>query len=196
MTLGDLIASARVELNDTAQPQFWSDAWLTEAINEAEREACVRARLIEDSSSVASSLDIDTATKRYPLHPSVLDVLEVNFESDPEKQVPQWTLTETDLSFYAYPKADETLLLTVIRMPLSPMASDGDTPEIRSQHHAKLIDWVKYRAYSVQDADAFDQQGAAKAFASFERSFGPGQTANVQRKHKRKSARVVAMGVF
>ncbi|MFZ4537158.1 hypothetical protein [Propionivibrio sp.] len=196
MNLGELIAESRVVLCDVEKPTFWSDEWLTSTINEAEQEACIRARLIEDSSSVATSIDIDTANKRYPLHESVLDVLEACLESNTTYPVAGWTLTESNFVLYDYPKADDVVLMTVVRLPLSAMESDTDTPEIRTQHHQKLIDWVKYRAYSVQDADAFDPQGAVRALGAFEQAFGPRQTANVLRKHKGKQQRVVVMTPF
>ena len=52
MTLSELIAQLRIELDDTEEDYLWSDAELTRYLNEAEIEACRRARLIIDSTNV------------------------------------------------------------------------------------------------------------------------------------------------
>jgi hypothetical protein len=197
MNLAAIRKESRFRLKDEAkQGKFWSDEWLDGVINEAEQEACIRARLIEDSSSEASSLEITTDEKRYTLHTSVIDVLSCELASRPGHPIAGWTLTETELVFDEFPTADDTLLMTVIRLPLKSMVKDSDSPEIRPHHHLRLIDWVEFRAYGIHDADGFDPQGSANGYARFEASFGVRPTANVQRKHRRKTARVVQMNPF
>jgi hypothetical protein len=197
MNLDAIRRESRFRLKDEAkQGKFWSDEWLDGVINEAEQEACIRARLIEDSSSEASSLEITTDEMRYALHPSVIDVLSCELESNAGHPIAGWTLTETELVFDDFPEADDTLLMTVIRLPLKSMVKNSDCPEIRPHHHIKLVDWVEFRAYGIHDADGFDPQGSAKGYDRFEASFGPRPTANVQRKQRRKTARVVRMNPF
>lgn len=50
MKLADLLSECRTRLDDVAAPLLWSDDDLTLYANEAEREACERAKLIEDDS--------------------------------------------------------------------------------------------------------------------------------------------------
>lgn len=187
---------SRFRLKDMAKPYFWTDEWLDAAISEAEREACIRARLIEDDSSEAARLSVSPDSVRYALHPSVIDVVACELDSRPGIPFAAWTLGESDLVLSEAPDADDTLLMTVIRTPLKDMAADDDEPEIGQRHHLNLIGWVEYRAYSVHDADRFDPDGAERGLARFEAAFGQRQTANVQRKHRRKTPRVVAMNPF
>jgi len=196
MYLSAIRTEARVRLKDMVKPYFWSDEWLDQAANEAEREACIRARLIEDSSSIASSIDLTTDELRYELHTSVLDVLAAQLASNPGVFVTGWTLTENELVFTELPKAADVLLLTVIRLPLNEMCNDSDTPEIRGHHHIRLIDWIEHRAYAIKDADAFSPGESANALARFEQSFGRRPDANVQRKQREKTGRVVRMNSF
>ena len=76
MKLKAIRQEARFRLDDEVRPYFWKDEWLDAAINEAEREACIRARLIEDNSSNVTSIDIVTTEKRYELSPLIIDVLQ------------------------------------------------------------------------------------------------------------------------
>ena len=196
MNLAAIRAEARVRLKDDAKPYLWSNEWLDQAANEAEREACIRARLIEDVSSIASSIDLATDALRYELHQSVLDVLDAELESKPGSTVAGWTLTESEIVFSEFPKTADVLLMTVIRLPLKEMSCDDDTPEIRSHHHLRLLDWIEHRAYAVKDADTFAPGESSNALARFEQSFGQRPDANVQRKRREKTGRVVRMNSF
>ena len=53
MNLGALIALFRQEADDQAVPYLWSDAEATDYANDAQNEACRRARLIVDSTTAA-----------------------------------------------------------------------------------------------------------------------------------------------
>lgn len=196
MTLSDIRDLCRVKLQDTKKPYLWSNDFLNEKINEAEREACIRARLITDVSSNVTSIELTTTEKRYPLDPVVLDVIDCALESNPDSPIVGWTLTETELVFAEYPKSADNLLMTVVRLPIQGMSEDEDEPEIRSHHHALLVDWVMSEAYMVHDSDGFDPNAAITHLQIFERNFGYRPTANVQRKHREKHGRIVRMGAF
>lgn len=195
MNLEALRSEARLQLGDNAQPYFWANEWLDARINEAIREACIRARLIEDSSSPASSIDIEAGVKEYDLHEAVIDVLEAQFASN-DRIASGWTLTETKLRFLEAPRYDDTLNMRVVRMPLTDLSDDSDEPEIRRCHHERLIDWVLHKAYLVQDADTFDPAASARHLGLFEAAFGQKHTASAMRQQRDKSPRVVKMGVF
>lgn len=196
MNLESIREDARFRLKDDVEPYFWKDEWIDGRINDAVREACIRARLIEDNSSVASSIDVTTDARRYELHPSVLDVIAAEYASNPGVPVFGWTLTETELVFAEFPKSSDVLLMTVIRTPIRQMVESFDEPEIRSNHHVNLIDWVEHCAYGVKDTDAFSPGESEKALDRFEKSFGRRPDANVQRKQREKNGRVIRMNHF
>lgn len=195
MNLRALRDKSRSLLGDEAKPYFWSNQWLSDAINEALREACIRARLIEDESSIASSIDIEAGVKEYDLHPSVIDVLSATLEST-GKPASGWTLSDRTIRFFDAPRKDDVLNMRVVRLPMRPMDQDEDCPEIRSAHHEKLLDWVLHKAYLVQDADGFDPQASARHLALFEAEFGAKPTANSIRQQRAKTGRVVKMATF
>lgn len=198
MTLGELICALRTErLDDTAEPFGWSDDELTAYLNDAQDEACRRARLLIDSSTAAICSIAITATKTlYALDPRVIFVRRAKLASrskplrfssylDLDEQCPGWEdrtgtveILVTDfetgkLRTYRTPTGADTLKLTVVRTALAPMATGDDEPEIAPRFHRSLIEWACYRAYSKQDVDALDAKKAERALAEFEREFGP-----------------------
>jgi hypothetical protein len=64
MNLKELRLAAREDLDDTAKPYLWSDAFLNNGANEAENEAARRARLIVDSSERLKPRDIRSSSPR------------------------------------------------------------------------------------------------------------------------------------
>lgn len=76
------------------------------------------------------------------------------------------------LTIYPKPAKDTTLSLTVYRLPLEPMASDGDVPEIPRQYHSDLLHWAAHLAYLKRDADTSDPNKARDAMQLFEIAFG------------------------
>jgi hypothetical protein len=89
-----------------------------------------------------------------------------------------------------------TLRLGVYRTPTDreEMSKDEDCPAIPNHWHARLIDWMLYRAYSNKDSEQEDPARAAEALKQFEMSFGKRQDANVIRKqseNRRKTVRCV-----
>jgi hypothetical protein len=56
------------------------------------------------------------------------------------------------------PQVADQVQLTVYRLPLIQLNGEGKTPsEIGEEHHESLLLWMKYRAYSKQDAETFDR---------------------------------------
>ena len=74
-TLTQLLARLRVELDDEAMPQLWSDTELVEDINRSVDEACLRARLIRDSDTPeCCDIRLRPGIERYEMHPAVLGI--------------------------------------------------------------------------------------------------------------------------
>ena len=81
------------------------------------------------------------------------------------------------MRLYRKPEEDIALRLTVVRLPLVAMSANSDTPEIKPQYHRALIHWMRYRYYSLQDAEIRDEKKAREALAEFEAQFGPASNA-------------------
>ncbi|MGZ8317507.1 MAG: phage adaptor protein [Telluria sp.] len=196
MQLLDLINLARQELDDSTEPYLWSDAELLDYANDAELEACRRARLLVDSSTAAvTQIAVTAGTALYPLDERVLFVRRARFAGyrplarmtvqDMDDDNPYWQDAEgaqprhfvTDyesgsLLLWPTPTASDTLYLTVVRAPLAEMNDAADSPEIASRWHRALRYWMLYRAYGKQDAEGNDPKKAAESLALFEQEFG------------------------
>ena len=197
MNLGALIALFRQEADDQASPYLWSDAEATDYANDAQNEACRRARLIVDSTTAAvCQIAVAANTPVLALDPRVLFVRRAKLASrsvplvrrhlaDMDLEAPGWEAITGSvdsyipdwqtgaLRLYRTPTATDTLNLTVVRLPLADMANlTTDSPEIHTRFHRSLRFWMLYRAFSKQDADTVDPKRATTNLAQFEAEFG------------------------
>lgn len=196
MTLSELITQARLRACDTAAPYLWSDAeWIAYA-NEAQREACRRARLIIDSSTVdICTIAIDGVSTTFALDPRVLFIRRakpswiavplkrISYKDldnqapgweDETSQYPEWYVPDMDENKfrpYPTPSAAGTVKLTVIRLPLEDMTT-SDEPEIKPQFHDSLVYWMLHKAYAKQDSEVLDNKASLDNLALFEQEFG------------------------
>ena len=213
MNLADLISAFRARADDTAEPYLWSDEEVTLYLNEAVAEAAQRARLIQDSTTPAiTQIAVTASNADYVLDASVLAVDRVKLASQPRPLVrttvaeldanyPGWeshigqpkffTEVEGYLSIIPQSPMDDTLSLTVYRLPVAPMAADTDEPEIHAKYHYRLLDWALRCAYLKNDSETLDKSKAADYQALFEQSFGVLPDANVQRKQRAHQATTV-----
>nr|MBP8161105.1 hypothetical protein [Ottowia sp.] len=75
MTLEDLIHRFRVLSLDNVTPPFWADEDVIDWLNEAQNEACIRARLIrEDELEAVCSIALTPGTHTYALNPLVYEI--------------------------------------------------------------------------------------------------------------------------
>lgn len=202
MTLRELIRLFRLEVDDSVEPYLWSDEEATDFANDAQQEACRRARLLVDSSTAAIcqlaltvadaglvALDSRVIFVRRARFAGSLPLKRMNMQ-DMEAHDPYWQDADPDtptvfvpdyetgkLLFWPPPIAAKTALLTVVREPLLEMDSEDDEPEIPTRWHRSLRHWMAFRAYSKPDADAADPKKAAAALALFEQEFGPKSSA-------------------
>ena len=76
MLLTDLITQCRVEAWDNATPPLFSDSELTQYLNEAQIEACIRKQLIRENTSVVlTQFDILTGVRSYPLDTRMFEIV-------------------------------------------------------------------------------------------------------------------------
>jgi hypothetical protein len=196
MTLTELIKAARTRADDLVAPYLWSNAEWTEYANEAEREACRRARLILDSTTAeVCNLTMVANTPTYaldkriihirrvkgswssiPLQPaSVIDLDRGRPGWEDETGDPQHFIKDMDHKLfrpYPTPSAAGTVKLTVHRIPLVNMEDGDDEPEILEAYHLGLVHWMLHRAYNKHDTQTYNPKASAEALALFEAEFG------------------------
>jgi len=199
MKLQDIILEARARFSDTAAPYFWTNAQWADVANEAQREACRRARLLVDSSTPEiTKLSVSPAKLLYALDERIIFIKRVKLAANPrplprrlvrtmDANHPGWEddsgdpqayipdFTSGHIRLWPLASAPDVVRLTVIRMPLEDMNVDNQatvSPEINVRYHLSLIDWMLYRAYNRQDVDTYDERKAALYLSKFESQFG------------------------
>lgn len=190
MTTTELLAVFRQEVYDTVAPYLWSDSLVYTYIDDAQKQFCRDTYGIEDARSFKLTIKSD-GTEWYALDPMILKLRDAINAAD-GKDVPLIALekmTAHGLRFdgsvgpikalitgmekgyvRAIPKPNTaaTVELRTFRLPADVAA--GDDFEIDQQHVLNLLHWVKYRAYSVQDAETRDDAKAKThkdAFAAY-----------------------------
>jgi hypothetical protein len=181
MNTTELLAVCRQEVFDLELPYLWSDALLYAYIDDAQKQFCRDTYGIEDSRSFKLAVK-DDGTIWYALDPLILKIRDaidsatgkpvdlVAMEKMDEKRMRfdglvgplKAFITGMDKGYvraYPIPSVAATVELRVFRLPNDVAA--GDDFEIDAQHVLNLLFWVKYRAYSVQDAETSDKTKAA-----------------------------------
>ena len=199
MKVSEIMSIFRAETKDKAKPYFVDELMALGFLNQAQSEAARRARLLVDSESQEiCRVQVSAGEPVVYIDPRIISIRRARLASssrplvkakvrDMDDRFPSWDsstnqstpmIVVTDygtnqLYLHAIPKADDELLLTVVREPLSDLKGDNDVPEIPARYHYGLIAWMKYRAYSIDDADRYDPKQAAVALGHFESEFGP-----------------------
>ena len=193
MTLEELRAAFRLRADDTAPKYLWDDAEIDGFANAAEREACVRGRLIVDSADLdVCRIAVSAGVAGYALSPLVIALDEVRLVSSGkalrkvhQAEADAWAAAQSDvplawlqqdsaggLRLLPTPQADDVLALTVTRLPLRAMVGDGDVPEIAAMWHERLLDWMLHLAYLKRDADTAALELADRYAQRFAAWFG------------------------
>jgi hypothetical protein len=77
-------------------------------------------------------------------------------------------LRENYVRWVRVPEEADTCRLHFYRLPFPRIEDAEDDLEIGEQHHIHLVKWMKYLAYSKQDAEIYSPNQAAKCQADFE----------------------------
>lgn len=208
MTLAELMARHRTLTTDDVGPDYFvSDSLLISFLNEAVAEAAIRGRLLHESADqTICRISVAAGTTVYPLHASLYELDHVSFLPDgetqrrPVKQTSQEWLdanvqdwrdavgdpeyliqNDTTVRLIPRPERDGALLLEGYRTPKVPMAAPADTPEINGIHHLYLVEWSKFRTFSIEDSELYTPQKAAEAEAAFTAYFGRRPDADLRR---------------
>ena len=198
MTLAELIRRFRVLAKDTVLPGFWKDPDITDWLNDAQAQAAVRGRLLlEDANPAVCLIAVTAGQHTYPLHRALYELVGLWFKpagasrATPlklvsrewlEREVRDWRDTdsglhyaiqdETSIRLVGVPERDGALMLEGYRLPLAPMATDTDKPDIHEASHEHLIQWALHKAFSIPDAQSFDPERSALAERAFTAYFG------------------------
>ena len=191
MKLSELRALVRGRIRDTVKPYLVTDQEIDDNLNEAEREACERAQLIEDFDSF--TIDLEPGVTRYSLDPRIIDVIDIIIGTEDQREFSDgWTLTETHLVLDRSPVSADTLTLHCYRLPKSPMKDANDTPEIRDTYHRNMADLAISLCYLIPDSELFNPQASERYAIRFTQSFGERPSALTRRNHRNKLPPVVA----
>ncbi len=208
MTLAELMQRHRAVTADTVGPHYLlPDDLLRQYLNEAEREAAIRARLLHESADPdICEIPVVPGTSVYPIHAALYELDHVAIVLDSETQrrpvrlvsqewlddhlldwrdavgTPEYAIQgDKTLRLVPRPDAAGTLRLEGYRTPKAQMADDADTPEINAINHVHLVEWSQFRFYSTQDSEMYDAGRAAAAGQAFEDRFGPAVDADLRR---------------
>lgn len=198
MTLEQLINQFRLMANDRIAPYFWSDADITHFLNEAEREAALRARLLlsETRIPVTVGAAIYSIGKMFELEKLAFvsegktTALQLASQSFINEAYPDWTqkkgapvyamVANGWLRLFPEPMTDGEVVAHGYSMPENELTAPADTPEIREQYHGELVNWALYRAFSIPDSETFDPSKSALGLREFETVFGLKPSANIR----------------
>ena len=182
MSIASLLEAVRIDyLDDSVAPYLWSDAAITRHINEAVKEACLRAPLI--TRSYAISLAIDKAV--YELDPSVRSIMRIDgltqhtesemvhyFGSEWRNRtgVPKFYIRRGNkITLSPVPDAIGTLSVETTNVPDDDFELDDDINPI---YHDALLFWVAYKCYMFPDQDTYNPVKARDYLAQFDDAFG------------------------
>ena len=198
MTGQELVKKFRELSQDEVTPYLWEDAFVLDCLNEAEREAADRARLIYDDTTLhvpivsgqrgsfvdPHILDIERAAfhaegnTRPPTRLKILDRLEIDrleLGRIPGATGGLPTVLVYDgnehVELVPAPRRNGTLMLGAYRWPIRNFGME-ESPEIPVVHHMGLVDWALFRAFSIPDADEANERLAAFYHERFEKYFG------------------------
>ena len=200
MTLSELIRKFRVAAFDMEQPYLFSDEDITDWLNDAEKEAAIRGRLIHDCTNPdVCVIPVLPNVAVYPLHkvyeiehiglhrslvepdyrPETLyqvsqeDVAGLHSDWRTSTGTPEYVIQyDQSIRLVPMPRDSGFIKLEGYRVPLAPMVLGTDEPEINPIHHEYLIYWALHKAFSVPDAEVLDPNRAAIAEGQFTDYFG------------------------
>lgn len=196
-TLGELVTRWRKILDDDTEPYLWSNDELTNNVNFVINQLCFEIGLIEDSTTSSicevtvttptaiysvsdrityiSRAKLDSQTQPIPIR--TVPWMDVNISDweNADADEPQYLLTEgigtNKVRIYPPPDANDTLYLTVWRLPLADLDYTTDvnnSPEIHTKYHQYLDNGVYWQAYGKQDADTYDPEKAVYHLGLFD----------------------------
>jgi hypothetical protein len=178
----------------------WAESVLTGYLDEAEYEACERSNILFDKDTPAvCQIPVVVGRSVYPLHGSITGISYIKFAPAVGDQFdalvrekvefgqisPAWRTAgfsanrcvfvhDSEIEIAGIPDIGGTLHLEVYRTPLANASISGQF-EVPEKYHAKLLDWVKYRAFANPDIDIYDVKKSYVFYGQFQKTFGKGR---------------------
>lgn len=206
MTLKDLLRRFRALADDTVETYLWQDEDITDWLNDAQDQACVRGRLlVAEGDPALCQIALQPGQATYLLHRALYEIISLRIVAATgesrslalktrewlDAELRDWRdyprpacfaiQTDTGLRVVGAIEASDVLHLEAYRLPISPMLHGSDEPELHLAHHEHLIHWALQKAYSVPDSEKFDPTRKDQAEAAFTQYFGPLPDADMRR---------------
>lgn len=214
MNLLELRNRYRTRVDDREEPQLWSDEDADAFINEACREAAVRARLFRDETTPSiCQVPLVAGQTRYVLDPRVIEVIHarINGERDDLNRNVSgafrgWQYGTGCADEYAIVREGASLVLVidrtppdppatitridlvVYRLPMNDMVDDTDPCELPVELQFSMLDWAAVLSFESPNSDKTDTKRRDDAEARFTAKFGERESADVYRKKLRHKA--------
>lgn len=181
-----LLARFRNEMVDNELPYLWSDEEVYGYVDSAQTRFCKLTGGLGDVSSAVTRLAVSTATDWVNISQLILKVRDAYLLGDgmPIKVINYEDMPTAGFRFdgmtgrvrflvlglepgrarlYPFPVEALSIQLVVDRLPLKSIDDADQKLEVADQHSDGLMMHIKHRAYSKQDAEAFDR-GRAKDY--------------------------------
>lgn len=204
MTLDELTKDFRVTTQDKVEPYLFEQSDVARWLIEAEQEACIRGRLLHDSSF---EVDIAAGETVYALSQALYEIdhlglleagstercqvklvsrewLDDNMPGWRDRtDIPRFAIqSDTSIRLVPTPRLGGTLKLEGYRLPVRGLSTDkASKPEINQAHHRHLVNWALHRAFSVPDSETLDLGRADAALAAFTNYFGDRPDSDLRR---------------
>lgn len=188
---------------------FWSDKVLLNYIRRVQDEACIRAHLIDDSTTASvCEVAITNGQATSVFHSSIIRIKSIVLAST-GLPISRTTARTMDLSvrgwradtgavdryietpatrtfrWYRVPTADDVAYLDVIRLPLYTNGVTMDYElEVPLEFQRDLVHGMLGYAYLKKDSDAEDKSAASDHMALFDQKFGPPVSAKTEMAHR------------
>lgn len=207
MNLEALTAEFRAQADDKVEPYLFDSEDVTAWLNDAEREACIRSRVLrEDTNADICQIAVTIGASKHTLHASLYELSHIAFKPTGatkrelvrlvsnewlDANVDDWRdatgtpeyAIQDDATIRLVPTPDAAgmLMLEGYRLPLKAMTGDTSKPEINAAHHIHLVQWALHKAFSIPDAETFDADRATLAERKFTDYFGRRPDADLRR---------------
>jgi len=183
----DLLEHFRSDVSDEVAPYLWSDSEVWRYMNDAYRMFVRKIGGVADFTSAATQIPVIATEVVGDVDKSILRVMNAYRLSDntPLKvlngpgSAPPTTLAgpvhamvigeqRHVVRWTSIPVADDTVQLSVYRLPLDTITGDAqEFTDVDEDHHLALLDWMKHLAYKKQDAETFDRARSSESEQSF-----------------------------
>lgn len=168
-------------------------------LNEAQIELCRRYPIKDDSSDL-TQVDVWTGQSQYALDPRILSVeraylattdrvlvktygarvdeTDARLLLDDEIRYYRVDLADNQLTLVGTPTVNETLMLSVTRLPLTPLiwGRRDSVLEVGEHYIEDLLLYGEYLAYSTRDFDLFNAEAANTAMQRYRARVGEPRT--------------------